>query len=239
MHLPLLKALIAVISASVLAIGVALASAGNAHHAHRPAATTKARTLKTDGLKLLEQLTAGNVKPDPALKRTWTDDASAVAHSLGLSDQVLAGQLSAGRSLAQIAASRFVPTSIPRNVLLRHLRDDLHRAEQDQALSPAAANSLLDALGTALGSSQSGVNASRNSDQRGCAYRGAHSSKHSEHVPAMIQTKCPGCGAVEPDTDGPVHKYVPSAPGCWQTFGEVPGRRGASVPIPARSPHGR
>jgi Family of unknown function (DUF5946) len=37
----------------------------------------------------------------------------------------------------------------------------------------------------------------------------------------MTQTKCPGCGAVVPDTDGAMHKYVPSAPGCWQTFGEV------------------
>jgi hypothetical protein len=32
---------------------------------------------------------------------------------------------------------------------------------------------------------------------------------------------CPGCGALVPDIDGPVHKYVPSAPGCWKTFGEV------------------
>ena len=24
-----------------------------------------------------------------------------------------------------------------------------------------------------------------------------------------------------PDIDGPVHKYVPSAPGCWMTFGEL------------------
>lgn len=153
MHLPLLKALVAVISASVLAFGVALGSAGNVHHAHRAAATTKATTLETDGLQLLGQLAAGNVKPDPALKQSWTDDVTAVAHSLGLSTRALAGQLGAGRSLAQIAASRGVPMSIPTNVLLRHLRDDLHRAEQDQALSPAAANSLLDALGTALGSS--------------------------------------------------------------------------------------
>jgi hypothetical protein len=150
MHLPLLKALIAVISASVLAVGVGLASAGNAHHAHRAAATTKTRTLEADGLQLLGQLAAGNVKPDPALKQSWTDDASAVAHSLGLSNRALAGQLSAGRSLAQIATSRGVPTSSPRNALLRHVRDDLHRAERDQTLSPAAANSLLDALGTAL-----------------------------------------------------------------------------------------
>jgi hypothetical protein len=32
---------------------------------------------------------------------------------------------------------------------------------------------------------------------------------------------CAGCGALVPDIDGPVHKYVPSAPGCWKTFGEV------------------
>lgn len=25
---------------------------------------------------------------------------------------------------------------------------------------------------------------------------------------------CPGCGALVPDIDGPVHAYVPSAPGC-------------------------
>ncbi len=153
MHLPLLKALIAVISASALAIGVALASAGNANHAQRAAAPPKARTLETDGLQFLGQLAAGNVKPDVALKQSWIDDVTAVAHSLGLSDSALAHQLGAGRSLAQIAASRGVPASTSTNVLLRHLRDDLHRAEHDQALSPAAANSLLGALGTALGSS--------------------------------------------------------------------------------------
>jgi hypothetical protein len=151
MHLPLLKALIAVISASVLAIGVALASAGNANHAPRAAATTKARTLETDGLQFLGQLAAGNIKPDVALKQSWIDDVTAVAHSLGLSDSALAQQLGAGRSLAQIAASRGVPASTPTNVLLRHLRDGLHRAEHDQALSPAAANSLLDAIGAELG----------------------------------------------------------------------------------------
>jgi DNA-binding FrmR family transcriptional regulator len=152
MHLPLLKALIAVIAASVLALGVASASAGGAHHAHHAATMTNARTLEADGLQFLGQLAAGNIKPDPALKQSWIDDATAVAHSLGLSARALAQQLSAHRSLAQIAASRGVPTSIPRNVLLQHLRDNLHRAEQDKALSPAAANSLLDALGTALGS---------------------------------------------------------------------------------------
>jgi hypothetical protein len=32
---------------------------------------------------------------------------------------------------------------------------------------------------------------------------------------------CPRCGAVVPDTDGPRHVYVPSAPGCWAAFGEL------------------
>jgi pimeloyl-ACP methyl ester carboxylesterase len=27
---------------------------------------------------------------------------------------------------------------------------------------------------------------------------------------------CPGCGALVPDIDGPVHTYVPSSPGCWK-----------------------
>jgi Family of unknown function (DUF5946) len=34
-------------------------------------------------------------------------------------------------------------------------------------------------------------------------------------------TPCPQCGALVPETDGPVHKYVPAAPGCWRIFGEV------------------
>lgn len=32
---------------------------------------------------------------------------------------------------------------------------------------------------------------------------------------------CPGCGAEVPEADGPVHAYVASSPGCWETFGEV------------------
>jgi hypothetical protein len=32
---------------------------------------------------------------------------------------------------------------------------------------------------------------------------------------------CLRCGALVPDVSGPVHKYVPSAPGCWHTFGQV------------------
>jgi hypothetical protein len=36
---------------------------------------------------------------------------------------------------------------------------------------------------------------------------------------AMI--RCPQCGAVVAGVDGPVHAYVPSAPGCWAAFGEL------------------
>jgi hypothetical protein len=150
-HLPLIKALVAVISASVLAIGVALAPAKErAHHFPRSAPASQTTSLKTDGLQFLGQLAAGNVKPDSALKYSWTDDVTAVAHSLGLSDSALAAQLSAGRSLAQIAASRGVPASTATTVLLRRVRDDLDRAEHDQALSPAAAGAVLNALATAL-----------------------------------------------------------------------------------------
>jgi hypothetical protein len=30
---------------------------------------------------------------------------------------------------------------------------------------------------------------------------------------------CIGCGAMVPDTDGPMHRYMGSAPGCWELFG--------------------
>lgn len=38
---------------------------------------------------------------------------------------------------------------------------------------------------------------------------------------SVLTVSCAWCGALVPDIDGPVHKYVPSAPGCWQTFGQV------------------
>lgn len=38
---------------------------------------------------------------------------------------------------------------------------------------------------------------------------------------SSTQTQCAGCGAIVPDIDGPVHKYVPSAAGCWRIFGEI------------------
>jgi hypothetical protein len=152
MHLPLLKALVAVISASVLAVGVALSPpAGRAHQPHGSGTASQATSLDADGLRFLGQLAAGNVKPDQVLKRSWMSDVTAVAHSLGLSDGALAAQLSAGRSLAQIAASRGVPAGTLRAVLLREVRKDLARAERDQAISPVAASALLSALSSALG----------------------------------------------------------------------------------------
>lgn len=40
--------------------------------------------------------------------------------------------------------------------------------------------------------------------------------------PARAKTAaCPQCGALVPDTDGPRHVYVPSAPGCWAAFGAI------------------
>jgi hypothetical protein len=154
MHLPLIKALVAVIAASVLAVGVALApGTGASRHSHGSGAARQRATLKADGLQFLGQLAAGNVKPDPALKQSWIGDVTAVARSLGLSDRELAAELGAGRSLAQIAASRGVPTNTPTTVLLRHIRDDLDRAAHDQTVSPTAASALLNALSAALGNS--------------------------------------------------------------------------------------
>ena len=35
---------------------------------------------------------------------------------------------------------------------------------------------------------------------------------------------CIGCGAVVPKVDGPVHRYMTSAPGCWVLWGTVNAR---------------
>ncbi|CAN5820879.1 hypothetical protein BH23ACT11_BH23ACT11_21050 [soil metagenome] len=32
---------------------------------------------------------------------------------------------------------------------------------------------------------------------------------------------CPGCGALVPDVEGPVHRYLGASAGCWAIFGEV------------------
>jgi hypothetical protein len=152
MHLPVVKALLAVIAASVAAIGVAVAPAARRpQHAHRSAATSNTSSLESDGLEFLGQLAAGKVKPDATLTESWIDDATAVAHSLGLTDRGLAYQLSAGRSLSQIAASRGVPMSAVTAVLLRHVSGDFNQAERDQAISPTAARAVDNAISTALG----------------------------------------------------------------------------------------
>ena len=33
--------------------------------------------------------------------------------------------------------------------------------------------------------------------------------------------KCFSCGGLVPDIDGPTHKYVLSAPGCWKLYGDI------------------
>lgn len=32
---------------------------------------------------------------------------------------------------------------------------------------------------------------------------------------------CVGCGAIVPRLEGPIHRYMTSAPGCWALFGEL------------------
>jgi hypothetical protein len=50
-----------------------------------------------------------------------------------------------------------------------------------------------------------------------------------EHA-AMVT--CPGCGALVPDEDGPVHRYLLAAPGCWRMYGGVLARRLAARAAP-------
>ena len=37
----------------------------------------------------------------------------------------------------------------------------------------------------------------------------------------MSLKHCPGCGALAPTGEGPVHPYIASSPGCWALYGEV------------------
>lgn len=37
----------------------------------------------------------------------------------------------------------------------------------------------------------------------------------------MDEIRCIGCGALVRDQDGPTHKYMLSAPGCWALYGSV------------------
>lgn len=34
----------------------------------------------------------------------------------------------------------------------------------------------------------------------------------------MVGMRCPGCGAMVPDDDGPTHVYMSAAPGCWAYY---------------------
>src|SRR3954467_7165849 len=36
-----------------------------------------------------------------------------------------------------------------------------------------------------------------------------------------MTARCVGCGAEVPDMDGPTHRYMTSAPACWQRYGEL------------------
>lgn len=38
-------------------------------------------------------------------------------------------------------------------------------------------------------------------------------------------TRCPGCGALLPDIEGPVHRYVGASVACWAVHGELLARR--------------
>ncbi len=39
----------------------------------------------------------------------------------------------------------------------------------------------------------------------------------------MTTEQCVGCGASVPEVDGPIHRYMTSAPACWARYGELLG----------------
>lgn len=53
-------------------------------------------------------------------------------------------------------------------------------------------------------------------------------------MPEIREIACYGCGALVPSVDGPLHRYIGAAAGCWAAYGEVLARRysgrGASDP---------
>jgi hypothetical protein len=57
----------------------------------------------------------------------------------------------------------------------------------------------------------------------GNAHRICGNHVRPKFIPAAIQPKPRARRGPldESAIDGPVHNYVPSAPGCWKTFGEV------------------
>ena len=48
---------------------------------------------------------------------------------------------------------------------------------------------------------------------------------------AVATIECVGCHGVVPDVDGPTHRYMTAAPGCWKAYTELLG--GALPPSPA------
>jgi hypothetical protein len=85
MHFPIPRALAAVISASVLAIGVALGSGSRADHTPRAAVTTKATTLGTDSLPVMTQTNAHAFRAHhPGDGSDRRDRQSVFVHLVGL-----------------------------------------------------------------------------------------------------------------------------------------------------------
>lgn len=50
--------------------------------------------------------------------------------------------------------------------------------------------------------------------------------------PAAALVTCPGCCALVPDIDGPAHRYIGAAPGCWALYGEVLARDYGALGMP-------
>ena len=47
----------------------------------------------------------------------------------------------------------------------------------------------------------------------------------------MKQLECFSCGALAPDIEGSVHRYMDSSPGCWALYGEVLAREYSDVSL--------
>jgi len=50
----------------------------------------------------------------------------------------------------------------------------------------------------------------------------------------VVTERCVSCGATVPRIEGPIHRYMTSAPGCWAMFGELQAR---ILSDPAAAPH--
>jgi hypothetical protein len=53
-------------------------------------------------------------------------------------------------------------------------------------------------------------------------------------APAVPGVRCIGCGAIVSDVEGPTHRYMLAAPGCWAAYTTLLATAG--LPLPA--PHG-